>query len=166
MNLLLKGKTGVDELVTGIMNYQVYYNRTAITAAKLNKDSVDKWVMSYLQLQPEIERVLILENLATVTLNERIKSALTNGYYPKRSGDIQLIFKPQYINGFLRGGTTHGVWNPYDAHIPLLWYGWKIKPGSLNREVYMTDIASTISAMLHIQMPSGAVGHVIEELLK
>jgi predicted AlkP superfamily pyrophosphatase or phosphodiesterase len=166
MNLLLKGKTGVDEVVTGIMNYQVYYNRIAIASAKLNKDSVDAWVMGYLQVQPEIERVLMLENLATATLNERIKSALTNGYYPKRSGDIQLIFKPQYINGFLRGGTTHGVWNPYDTHIPLLWYGWKIKPGSLHREVYMTDIASTVSAMLHIQMPSGAVGHVIEELMK
>jgi hypothetical protein len=132
----------------------------------LNKDSIVKWVMDYLLRQPEIDRVLLLENLASATLNDKIKSALTNGYNPKRSGDIQLIFKPQYIDGFLRGGTTHGVWNPYDTHIPLLWYGWKIKPGSSNREVYMTDIAATIAALLHIQMPSGSVGHVIEEVMK
>ncbi|MDN3655295.1 alkaline phosphatase family protein [Ferruginibacter paludis] len=166
INLQLKTKTGIDELVIGIMNYQVYLNRNAIVTSKLNKDSVDKWVMDYLLQQPEMERVLLLDNLAGVTLNEKIKSALTNGYYPKRSGDLQLVLKPQYIDGFLRGGTTHGVWNPYDTHIPLLWYGWKIKPGSLNREVYMTDIAATVAALLHIQMPSGSVGHVIEEIMK
>jgi hypothetical protein len=27
----------------------------------------------------------------------------------------------------------------------------------------MTDIAPTVAAMLHIQMPSGSIGHVIEE---
>jgi len=30
--------------------------------------------------------------------------------------------------------------------------------------VHMTDIAPTLAALLHIQMPSGSVGHVIEEL--
>jgi hypothetical protein len=30
----------------------------------------------------------------------------------------------------------------------------------------MTDIASTVAALLHIQMPSGAVGKVIEEVMK
>ena len=30
----------------------------------------------------------------------------------------------------------------------------------------MTDIAPTLAAMLRIQMPSGCVGHVIEEVMK
>lgn len=63
-------------------------------------------------------------------------------------------------------GTTHGAWNPYDAHIPLLWFGTHIKPGSTHREVYMTDIAPTLSALLKIQMPSGNVGKVIEEVVR
>jgi len=32
--------------------------------------------------------------------------------------------------------------------------------------VYMTDIASTVTAMLGIQMPSGNIGHVIKEVAK
>ena len=63
-------------------------------------------------------------------------------------------------------GTTHGIWNPYDAHIPMLFYGWGIKSGRTNRETYMTDIAPTIAALLHIQMPNGTVGKVVEEVLK
>ena len=91
---------------------------------------------------------------------------INNGYYPSRSGQIQLILQPQYIEGFLAGGTTHGLWNPYDSHIPLVFYGWGIKPGKTNRTTYMTDIAATMSALLHIQMPNGCVGEVIQEAMK
>jgi phosphopentomutase len=72
---------------------------------------------------------------------------------------------PQYMETGTTG-TTHGEWNPYDAHIPLLWYGWTIKPGHSNQEVYMTDIAPTVAALLHIQMPNGAIGKPIEAITR
>ena len=77
-----------------------------------------------------------------------------------------MVFKPQWLEGFERGGTTHGLWNPYDAHIPLLWYGWSVKPGTTYRDIYMTDIAATLAALLKIQMPNGSVGKVITELFR
>ena len=166
INKLLKEKTKTDGLVIGILNNQVYLNRTVINDAGLNKDSINKWVMNYLMQQVAIERVVDLDALNTTTLNTKVKEMLANGYYPKRSGDIQLIFKPQWIDGFLKGGTTHGGWNPYDAHIPLLFYGWKIQQGASIREVSMADIAGTIASLLHIQMPSGSIGNVIEEIVK
>jgi hypothetical protein len=89
----------------------------------------------------------------------------SNGYYRTRCGDIQIILKPGYVGGD-GTGTSHGAWNPYDSHIPLLWYGWGIKHGKTNRETYMTDIAPTLAAILRIQMPSGCIGHVIEEVMK
>jgi hypothetical protein len=48
----------------------------------------------------------------------------------------------------------------------MLWYGWGIKPGKSNQEVYMTDIAPTIAALLRIQMPSGCVGKPIQAVLQ
>ncbi len=166
INKLLKEKTKKDDLVIGILNYQIYLNRALINDAGLNKDSINKWTMNYLEQQPAIARVVVLDALNITTLNTNIKEMMANGYYPKRSGDIQIIFKPQWIDGFLKGGTTHGVWNPYDAHIPLLWYGWKIQQGATNRKINMTDIATTLASLLHIQMPSGSVGHVIVEIIK
>jgi arylsulfatase A-like enzyme len=91
---------------------------------------------------------------------------LNNGYLKKRSGDIQFILKPNYIDAWSNTGTTHGLWNPYDAHIPMIWYGWGVKPGKTYRETYMTDIAPTIAALLHIQAPNGNIGQVITELIK
>ena len=90
---------------------------------------------------------------------------MANGYLPARSGDIQIVLKPGYVSGN-GNGTSHGLWNPYDSHIPLLWYGWGICKGKTNRETYMTDIAATTAALLHIQMPSGCIGKVIEEVIK
>lgn len=167
LNSLLKDKFKTDNLVIGILNYQVYLDRNAITFSHhLNKEDVYNTIIDFLLRQPGISRAFALDNLSQATISNSIKNKIANGYLPSRSGDIQIITKPQWIADFMNAGTTHGVWNPYDSHIPLLWYGWNVQPGKTNREVYMTDIAPTIAAMLHIQMPSGSVGHVIEEVSK
>ncbi len=166
LNLYLKGKFKKDKLVIGIMNYQVYLDRNLMNESHLNKADVYKEAVSFLLVQPGIAKAIPFEDLSTTTLNSELKNALANGDYPSRSGDIQLIYQPQWIDGFESRGTTHGVWNPYDSHIPLVWFGWNILPGKTNRQVYMTDIAPTIASMLHIQMPSGSIGHVIGEMIK
>jgi len=63
-------------------------------------------------------------------------------------------------------GTTHGLWNPYDTHIPLLWFGWGIQKGKTIRETSMSDIAPTLATLLRIQMPSGNIGSAIKEVIK
>ena len=114
--------------------------------------------------QPFVARAFEIEKLEQTTLNEKVKKMYANGYYPKRSGDIQIIYQTQWMEGGSTG-TTHGSWNPYDSHIPLLFYGWGIKPGRTTRETYMTDIAPTLAALLKIQMPNGSVGEVIDEVI-
>jgi predicted AlkP superfamily pyrophosphatase or phosphodiesterase len=163
---LLKDKFKGDNLVIGIMNYQVYLDRNKIAEDKLNRDAVYNETITYLLKQPGISRAFALDRLNETTLNSDLKTAVANGDYPSRSGDIQMIYQPQWIDGFETKGTTHGVWNPYDAHIPLLWYGWNITAGKTNRKISMSDIAPTIASMLHVQMPSGSVGHPIEETIK
>jgi hypothetical protein len=163
---LLKEKFKVDSLLIGVFNYQVFLDRNIIRSARLNKDTVYHTVIDFLLQQPGVSRAFALNALNETTLTSAIRRTIENGYFPDRSGDIQMLYKPQWIDGFEGKGTTHGVWNPYDAHIPLLWYGWHIFPGKTNKEVYMTDIAPTLAAMLHIQMPSGAIGHVIEAAFK
>ena len=164
MNTKLNAAFGKDNIVNGIYNYQVVLNNPKIDSAKLDKEAITNWIISYLEKQEPIARVFQLSKLMETTLNSKEKDMMVNGYYPSRCGDIQIVLKPGYVEGN-GNGTSHGLWNPYDSHIPLLWYGWGIKHGATNRETYMTDIAATVSALLHIQMPSGCVGHVIEEVM-
>jgi arylsulfatase A-like enzyme len=92
---------------------------------------------------------------------------IVNGYHRNRSGSIQVVPKPGWFdNGGRPTGTTHGTWNPYDTHIPLIWYGWHVSKGSSVQHTDMTDIAPTLADLLHIQMPNGCVGKVIPGVAK
>lgn len=166
LNKTLLENFKISNLIVSDYNYQLHLNHPAIDSAKLDKKELIDWIIEYMSVEPGIDRVFALEDLNKVPLNSTIRKLLNNGYYPKRSGDIQLILKPNYIESWGTTGTTHGLWNPYDTHIPLLWYGWGIKQGKTNRETYMTDIAATVAALLKIQMPNGSVGQVISEVIK
>ncbi len=91
---------------------------------------------------------------------------VANGYNARRrSGAIQLILNAGWFEGHGKTGTTHGSWNPYDTHIPLIFMGWGIHHGSSNTEVHMTEIAPTVAAILHIQMPNGCIGKPIQAIM-
>jgi len=158
-------KFGIKGAIEKVINYQLFINYTVLTDSKTDEVAFKKWVVNELRSHPAIMSAFDLHELPGTPLPARIKEMVTNGYNHKLSGDIQFVFMPQWFDGGATG-TTHGAWNPYDAHIPLLWYGWKIKPGATNRVVHMTDIAATVTALLHIQMPNGCVGDVIEEIIK
>jgi hypothetical protein len=165
MNAQLKAKFGIDRTIVSLANYQVYLNHPRIDSAKLDDWAIKQWIIQYAKKNDAIANAFATADIMTVPINKTLREMLANGYNPRRSGDIQLILKPGYIEGGATG-TTHGLWYPYDAHIPLLWYGWGIKHGKTNRETYMTDIAATVAGLLHIQMPSGCVGKVIEDVMK
>jgi predicted AlkP superfamily pyrophosphatase or phosphodiesterase len=165
LNAEFETKYGIKKLVRNLQNYQLYLNDSAIANAGKSNSEVKQWIIASLNKRPYIITAFDLEQLAATTLPEPQKTMMANGYNPKRSGTIQFTFKPAYFDGWIKG-TTHGLWNPYDAHIPLLFFGWGIKPGKTNRETYMTDIAPTLAAILKIQMPNGCVGKVITEVIK
>lgn len=167
LNQRLKETFGVSDLVIDILNQQVFLNIPVIESnTKLNMANIKNWIVKYLIKLEAVDNAFVIEDLQTTTLNTFQKKTITNGYYPERCGQIYVLLKPQWIEGFEKGGTTHAVWNPYDAHIPLIWYGWKIKQGTTYRNVSITDIVPTLAAMLRIQAPNGSVGEVITELLK
>ncbi len=165
MNAKLKEKFGIENTIVSMYNYQVYLNHPRIDSAKLDDEPIKKWIIQYVKKNESIVNAFATSDIMTTPINKTLREMLANGFNPRRSGDVQLILKPGYIEGSATG-TTHGLWYPYDAHIPLLFYGWGIKKGKASRETYMTDIAPTLASLLHIQMPSGSVGKVIEEVIK
>jgi predicted AlkP superfamily pyrophosphatase or phosphodiesterase len=162
---VLRKQFGNYKFLAASDNYQFYLDHQLIDSLKLNRSEMCKAVANYLLTQPYVENAFALDDVMKVAIPEHIRTQVVNGYNKLRGGDVFYYFSPGYFSGGT-SGTTHGAWNPYDSHIPLLWYGWKVKPGKTNRETYMTDAAPTIAAMLHIQMPSGCVGKVIEEVFK
>lgn len=165
INQDLLTKYNVKDIILNSTYYNLALNHKALDAANVDKELVKTYIIDQLQREEGIYRVVDKVKLQQEVIPAELKERLVNGYYPYRSADLQVIPLPQWFKDHTQG-TDHSLWNPYDAHIPLVWYGWNIKPGSTNREAYMTDIAVTLAAMLHIQMPNGAIGKVITEVMK
>jgi len=163
LNNMIESRFNIKNGVKAMANYQVYLDSTVLQSAESEK--IKEAVIQHLLTYPEVSNAFEMNKVSTIALPEFIKNMVTNGYNQKLSGDIQYMYKPQYFSGSSKG-TTHSSWNPYDSHIPLVWYGWGIKKGKTNRQTYMTDISPTVSALLHIQMPSGTIGTVIEEVIQ
>lgn len=166
LNKELAEKYKINKIIVSDENYQLHLNHPSIDSAKLDEEEIIEWLVKRLSTEPGIDRAFALEELNEVPLPATIRKMMNNGYYPRRNGEVQIVLKPGYIDAWSNTGTTHGLWNPYDSHIPLLWYGWGIKQGKTNRETYMTDIAPTIAALLRIQMPNGCIGSAIPEVMK
>ncbi|WP_240348255.1 alkaline phosphatase PafA [Longitalea arenae] len=162
---ILSAKFGNGKLIIGNYNHQLYLDHNLIDSLKLDEAAIKKTIVQYLGRQPEIARVFALDKLMEEPLTAKQRDMVANGYNQRLSGDIEVMLQSNYMEGGATG-TTHSAWNPYDSHIPLLFYGWRVPAGKTNRETYMTDIAPTLAAMLRIQMPSGNVGAVIPEVVK
>ncbi|MBX9782993.1 MAG: alkaline phosphatase family protein [Chitinophagaceae bacterium] len=165
LNKLLAEKYKNNNLALSAYNYQISLNHAIIDSAHLDKEDIMEDVIRFASKIQGIDRVFAIDELMEQPMNAVAKERIANGWHPKRSGDVQMMFAPGWIDGG-KTGTTHGLWNPYDSHIPLVWYGWNIKAGRSTDEVYMTDIAATLAALLQIQMPSGCVGKPIQAVMK
>jgi predicted AlkP superfamily pyrophosphatase or phosphodiesterase len=166
LNRSLQRDYQIANLIVSDDNYQIHLNRKAIDSARIDLQTIARRIQNQLLAEPGVDRVFQLTELNTIPLNSTVRNMLNNGYHPRRSGDLQIILKSNYIDAYGKTGTTHGLWNPYDSHIPLLWYGWGIRPGRVLRETYMTDIVPTLASLLRIQMPSGSIGKAIPEVIK
>ncbi len=166
LNSQLAAKYKTDSLVIGFYNYQVNLNNVRINKNQLNKQDIINDCMTFLKDKPGVAYVVDMNRIQPASIPDILRNRLENGYFAERSGSIQIILKPGWFQGYGLTGTTHGTWNPYDAHIPLVFMGWGINKGKSNKSVHMTDIAPTISALLHIQAPNGSIGEPILEVLK
>lgn len=156
-------------LVKDVMNYQVFFDKASIEREHLDFANVKKLAIEYLNRSACFAYVADMQEINSCTMPQPIRDRAVNGYNRLRSGDIQLIMQPGYYTPSSKkipGGTEHGVWNPYDAHIPLIFMGWHINQGNTFAPVNMTDIAPTVCALLRIQMPNGCVGNPIKQIVR
>lgn len=158
----LKEHFGEENLIKASENFQVYLNHDLIREKKLNMESIFNIVRTAVMPFDGIKELIDLNALWKAPLNEQMINLYSNVNHTGRSGDLQIVPEPGYIAGPI--AANHGSPYAYDTHIPLLFYGWKIKPGKTYRKTFVADTAPTLAALLSILEPSGNFGEVIEEI--
>ena len=150
--------------ISDILDYRIYMDWDSIQLRGLVLADLVHQVVNEVRKEENVIFAAAYEDLATEAMPPLLRDRALLGYYPGRSGDIIFFPKPAFYE-FGRWsspvGTTHGEWNPYDAHIPMIFFGWNVPHGASPRETHITDFAPTICAMLHIQQPNASIGEAL-----
>jgi hypothetical protein len=76
-----------------------------------------------------------------------------HSFHPDRSPDLTMQLKPYYLVTDNPHGTTHGSPYAYDTHVPLIFWGERIKPGRIDTPHKTVDLAPTMAHLLHLDLP-------------
>lgn len=156
------------DLITEVYNQQIWFNRAVLDSLQLNVEQVASVAKNYIQSMKGVYMAHTRAEIMALPSDYFYGPTLRRGLHPRRSGDLFFQLDPNWHpddGAFLYGGATHGSSYAYDTHVPLIWYGSKIRPGEYHSPVSVSDIAPTVSALLHITEPSASTGKVITRVL-
>ncbi|MBN2683364.1 MAG: alkaline phosphatase family protein [Bacteroidales bacterium] len=157
---------GEGDWVSAYINQQVYLNRQLIESAKLSLEEVQKKVALFLVQYSGVANTITASDLQSNNFKGgSVFEKMQNSFHQERSGDVILNLEPGWIQDKLEA-ADHGSGSVYDTHVPLLWYGWKIKRGSITRRVNIEQIAASLAEFLQISYPTSCESEPIEELTK
>lgn len=160
----LIGEFGTGDWVENISANQVFLNRDLIKSRGKDVQRVKNTARTFIAGWDNVRLAVDAESPALQNALTGVPEALRNGWHPKRSGDILFDLEPAWFPSSHSTGTTHGSAYAYDTHVPLLWYGWHVPAGSSTHHQEITDIAPTLSMMLHIPLPNATTGQPISDL--
>ncbi|MBR3453773.1 MAG: alkaline phosphatase family protein [Bacteroidaceae bacterium] len=167
LNAHLQEKFGLEKMVPYHSSYRLFFDRPGIQKAGLKLQDVVDEAIAFLKEEKDLLYVIDYAHATEAVIPASLKEQIINGWNAQRSGDIYCLTKSglyDFVPEADYKGTTHGAWNPYDSHIPCVFFGWHVKHGHSSRTNYMIDVAPTICAMLHIQMPNSCIGNPIIEV--
>ncbi|HEU4718407.1 MAG TPA: alkaline phosphatase family protein, partial [Bacteroidia bacterium] len=155
-----------DSLVLCYENDQVFLDRAGIAKKGLNKSEIEKFTASFIMGFKGVEMCMTASDLQSNEYTQKPQQLIRNGFNFQRSGDVCVVLQPSWFSEFGKKGTTHGTSWSYDTHVPMYWWGWKIKNGSSDALMNITDVAPTVCNFLNIQFPDGCTGQPITGMVK
>ena len=157
------------ELIETYSHPYLYFSAEVKSNSKIDQQALEAAVVEELMKFPGVSLAVSSTALRRGNVADtELMRAVKRNFHPKRSGDVFIVFEPNwFINDFdgLTVASTHGSpWN-YDTYVPIVFAGAGLAPAVVDRRVLTVDIAATLAAYLGIKPPSGSVGNPLPEVL-
>lgn len=166
----IKSKFGIKgELIETYNHPYLYFSADVKTDPSIDQRQLEAAVVAELSKFKGVSLAVSSAALQRGNLPDtQLIGAVINNFNPKRSGEVFIVFEPNwFINDFdgLTVASTHGSpWN-YDTYVPIVFAGHGLMPRVIDRPVQTVDVAVTLSAYLGLKHPSGAAGNPLVEVL-
>ncbi len=165
----LKAVYGKGNWISYYNHQQLYLNRDLIRKAGYTLRNFQASVSSFLVQISGISQAVSSSGLENTNFTHGNLQYIQDSYQQKRSADIFINLSPAwceqpYFRNEQRMYSPNSVYT-YDTHIPLIWYGWKIKRKKINTTTEPIDIAPTIANFLQISWPNATQGKALNNLI-
>jgi len=167
----IKGRFDIrGELIERYAHPYIYLSQEVRQREPAEREAIERAVAVEVAKFPGVAIAVSSQALAMGNIPDMplIRSILEN-FNPVRSGDVYLVFKPNwFINDFdgLSMSVVHGSPWRYDTFVPIVFAGAGITPKRVYRRVRTVDVAPTLAAVLGTKPPSGAAGGPLIEVLE
>lgn len=159
----LTARYGAGKWVLGNSGPASYLDHALVAQKKLQLEDVQQVAAQAVRSLPYIARVFAREDLRRGSMPaDFISRRVMNGFFYNRASDLFVVPLPYWL--FEDTGTSHGTPYNYDSHVPLIFMGPGIKPGTYHQRAAVNDLAPTLASILAVETPSGSSGRVLEEM--
>jgi len=156
---------GQGDWVTFYHAHHIYLNHQLIEDSRLSLEEVQNRVARFMVQMNGVSNALQSHVLQSTNFTDGTLERIQNSYYQKRSGDVIIYLTPGWVEHSSLSGDSLTEFK-YAPHVPLIFYGWKIRRATVPYRVSPTDIATTIASFLEISMPDNASGDVIQDITR
>ena len=144
---------------------QIYFNQSLIDQTGIDLEVMQNKVANFMVQFSGVANALPASTINSTNFESGINRKIQNSFHQKRSGDVIINLEPGWIekNGYV---TKSGSGYNYDTHVPLIWYGWKVKNKRIDTPVEIIDIAPTIAWILKITSPNASIGVPVYNIIE
>ncbi len=157
---------GEGNWVKGFSERQIFLNRTLIEDARIPLEDIQKKTARFLIQFSGVASAYPYYAFEANDFGNGHLRRIVNNFSPQRSGDVIVTLHPGWVEKEGDQLTNHNSPYEYDAHVPLIWYGWTVNRSTVMRKVNMTDIAATLSSLCRVPYPNACTGEPMPELFR
>jgi hypothetical protein len=163
LNMYLMAIYGQKSWVQGYYNKQIFLNRKIIEDAKIDLASIQDKAAEFIEEFSGVQQVTTDHILRSGKWNEGA-AALHYGTYHAGRGDLIIELQPGWgVEDEINSAVTNFKTNSA-IQTPLIFFGFGLKPAKIERPVYATEVAPTITNILRIRSPNACSDLPLQEV--
>ena len=144
----------------------VYLNEEAISRQGLRRKDVEDTAIAALMSTGLVEKIFTYADFSsTAPSSDPFLALFRNAFFQPRSPDLSVLLKKYIYVDTRPGGTGHGTAYDYDRHVPIVFMGAGIRPGSYAQDCGPEDIAPTLAGLLGLNLPREPDARLLTEML-
>ena len=156
---------GVDGLIAYFAT-DIYLDDEVIARNRLARTTVEQTAIDALMSTGLVEKVYTQSDLMKIDdSTDPYLKLFQNAFFQPRSPHLSVLVKKYVYLNAQPGGTGHGTAHEYDRHIPIVFMGQGITPGTYDADCGPEDIAPTLAHILGLTYPREYDSRLLTEVL-